>query len=121
MSMLVRRVAAAALFAGLFTLQLGLVGTGAACTMDDHGMRGHSAADAAASGTRSESEAGDEPCEHPVSPDQCRAMAPCGAVFTPAASVAEPQPTLMAESVVTALVAMPPSISFPPKRRPPRA
>lgn len=121
MTVLLRRVAAAALFAGLLTLQLGLVGTGAACTMEDSETRGHSHADATASGTDSERATGDEPCEHPVSHNECRAMAPCGAAFDVGAPAAEPQPAPLGETIVAAVNAMPPSVSFPPERRPPRA
>jgi hypothetical protein len=89
--------------------------------MDDSGMRGHSTMFAEASGTVSEGATSHEHCEHPIAPDECRIMAPCGAVFAPAAPAAEPQPTPIAETIVAALVAMPPSVSFPPERRPPRA
>lgn len=119
--MLVRRVAAAALFAGLLTLQLGLVGTGAACAMDDSGTRGHPHLDAAASDTHAEQAPEDEPCGHPVSSDECRAMAPCGAAFDAGALPAERQPAALGEAVMAAVNAMPPSVSFPPERRPPRA
>jgi hypothetical protein len=103
--MLVRRLATAALFAGLITLQLGLVGSGAACSMDEHGM----------------SEMEHEACDHPVSHDECRVMAPCGAAFAIVAPTTEPQPAPMGTTIMAALITMPPSVSFPPKRRPPRA
>lgn len=137
MIMLARR-AAAALFAGLFAIQLVLAGAIAACPMSDHRTRVRSASEAAASGTVAASvpedmpgmtmtarngatETGESACDHPVSPEQCRAMALCTAGFLPAGPAAAAQPAPIPETVVAALVAMPLSVSFPPERRPPRA
>lgn len=136
MSMLARR-AAAALFAGLFTIQLVLAGAIAACPTSDHRTPVR-AAEAAASGTVAANVPDDMPCmtmtamngaaetdesscDHPVSPEPCRAMVLCTAGFLPAGPAAAAQPAPPPETVVAALVAMPLSVSFPPERRPPRA
>lgn len=135
--MLIRQ-AAAALFAGLFALHFALAGAVAACPMWDHGTRGRSAVEAAASGTVAASvpddmqgmtmlamngatETDESPCDHPVSPEQCRTMAQCTVGFLPAGPAAAAQPAPVTETIVAALVAMPPSVSFPPECRPPRA
>ena len=135
------RRASAVLFAGLFAIQLVLAGVVAACPMWDHEMPGHLAPAYAMSGAMSAgmqddmqgmqgmamiamvdgAETDDAPCDHPVSPEECRTMAPCAVGILVPASAAEPQPALFPGTVVAALVAMPPSVSSPPELPPPRA
>lgn len=132
------RSAAAALFTGLFTLQLVLAGSVAACATWDHGTHEASASETAASDHEAASTTRDmhgmtttemngatqtdeAPCNHPLSPEQCLTMAPCATGFLPAASTAEASAAPVIETIVAALVAMPRSVSFPPERRPPRA
>lgn len=120
--MLVRHVTAAALLAGFFVLQLPLVGTGEACAMEGHETPASPSVAAGASDAEPERTTEEEGCcAHPVSRDQCRTMAPCGAHFTPADAIAQPRLPPMPEAVAAALVTMPPSVLFPPERRPPRA
>jgi hypothetical protein len=135
--MLVRSVAVA-LLAGLFTLPFALTGAAPSCAMWDHGTSGRPTAEAAPSGAVAASmhhdmwgmtmvamhgttETDEGPCDHPVSPEQCRTMAPCTAGFLPGRAAAEPAPAQPSESILANLVAMPPSVSFPPALRPPRA
>lgn len=132
------RRSAAVLFAGLFTLQLVLAGIVAACPMWDHKTPEHLVPASAMSGAMSAgmqddmqgmamiaesngAETDDAPCDHPVSPEECRTMAPCAVGILVPASAAEPQPALFPGTVVAALVAMPPSVSSPPELPPPRA
>lgn len=117
--MLVRRTAAAALFVGLLTLQLGLASAQATCAMDGD-VRVSPRVEAAASGVVSEQIAEDEPCEHPTSTHRCQLMAPCGAVFALASPTDQARFNPMKDTVATAVVTMPASVSFPPERRPPR-
>lgn len=128
------RRAAAVLFAGLFAFQLVLPGGVTACPMGDHAAPEHPAMGAAASGAiaggmqgmamiamSGASETDEAPCDHPVSPEQCRTMTPCAVGFFTVAPAAEPQPAPVPVTVVAALVAMPPSVSSPPELPPPRA
>lgn len=132
------RRASAVLFAGLFAIQLVLAGVVAACPMWDHKTPGHLVPASAMSGAMSAgmqddmqgmamiaesngAETDDAPCDHPVSPEECRTMAPCAVGILVPASAAEPQPALLPGTVVAALVAMPPSVSSPPELPPPRA
>lgn len=134
------RRSAAALFTGLFTLQLLMAGAVAACVPWDHPAQQasdtatvagvHAAAGATHDGHDGQStttaingatNSDEEPCNHPVSPEQCRTMASCAAGFLPALPSACVPATKVIETIVAALVTMPWSVSFPPERRPPRA
>lgn len=98
------------LFAGLFTFQLVLAGSVAACEVGDHeAEHGHTTA------------ADTVPCDHPVSPEHCLTMLPCAAAFLPARHTSPSPSVHVTQSVFTTLVAMPRSVFLPPDPPPPRA
>lgn len=124
----------AALFGGLFSLQLALSGATAACPMTDAETRteipiggmagmvmsGHVVSEEP-SATADGTSAPDAPCEHPASPKPCRLMAACAtgvlAPIVSLATAAHPAST----SAVASIVWMPLSVTSPPEPPPPRA
>lgn len=135
------RRTAAVLFAGLFALQLVLASVVAACPMWDHGAPWRPDSGAAAGSAMPAAlqdalpsmqgmvmiamsggtETDDAPCDHPVSPEQCRTMGPCVVGSLAAATASELQLAPVAGTVVATLVVMPPSVTSPPELPPPRA
>lgn len=130
----------AALFMGLFTLQLWLAGVSAACSMGEHaplvegadapaagsgdmmmpGMAMGAHESAAASGS-DELPADEVPCEHPASTQQCRLMAPCSSGYVAPLATAAAQAASAPVLAYEAPVLHPPSRSSAPEPPPPKA
>jgi hypothetical protein len=127
----------ATLLGAVFALQLLLPAALGACAMADHaaaegGVVSTANGDPMAQmqmpmdmrmdiGTDGESDDGPPPCDHAMSPEQCRTMAPCAAGFiVPSAVAAAPGAHLHAQVIAT-LTDLPPSVTSSPEPPPPRA
>ena len=124
------------MLSSVLAFQLLLVGTGATCVMLDStapnsaramptagGMSGmEQAAAPSGGGARAPAQQrGDMPCERPMSPAACQAMAPCALAFVETGTARDDPMTVVPSGVRVLSVLAPLSRTTAPELPPPRA